>query len=249
MIIRTRKREDMVFFDGHILHDRNLSWKAKGMGAYLLGHSDNWTVNRENLINMSADGKHAVQSALKELEDHGYLVRHKHRDPETGQWVWESEMYERPMEAGIRGEHDPEQPMAENQVMATDGFPSTENRSIYVSTSYLEETSEGGSPSASEHSPADVTDSGWQVRKYLEGCGMIYFDADFNRIATAFFDTFSSKDVWEAVQKTASAHVGQVENGKRGITAPGKYIATVLAAMLEADVEQAIHRGPKELDF
>lgn len=121
-IIRTQKRDNLAFFDRTVLDDENLSWRAKGIAAYLLSHPNQWAIKTNDLKQRSKDGRDAVLSGLKELEDAGYLERTKTRD-ETGKFVWEHVLHE-----AITGKPGP-------------GFPSTGFQGIYKSTSYLERSS------------------------------------------------------------------------------------------------------------
>lgn len=73
MILRISKRSDpFARVDRRILSDPRLSWKAKGILAYLLGHSNDWQVRVTDIIKRSTDGRDAVYSAMKELREIGY---------------------------------------------------------------------------------------------------------------------------------------------------------------------------------
>lgn len=54
------------------LNDPNLSCKATGLWAFLMGKPDYYKVRINDLVNSKKDKKPAIQSALKELEKHGY---------------------------------------------------------------------------------------------------------------------------------------------------------------------------------
>lgn len=54
------------------LEDPRLSFRAKGMLAYLLSRSPDWVVRPNHLATVSKDKIHCVQTALKELERQGY---------------------------------------------------------------------------------------------------------------------------------------------------------------------------------
>ena len=80
-IFRTAKRENpYVQIDKTVLNDQRLSWKAKGLMAFLLSKPDNWEINIQNLIRQSTDGKEAVYSGIKELSNFGYIVRVESRN-------------------------------------------------------------------------------------------------------------------------------------------------------------------------
>ncbi len=69
-IIRVKKcQNNFVMMDKTFLEDTRLSFKAKGILAYLLSKPDNWKVIVGNLVNSSTDGKKAIYSGLKELKD------------------------------------------------------------------------------------------------------------------------------------------------------------------------------------
>ena len=59
------------------LNDDRLSWKAKGLFAYLV--STNGKVKVQDLIKSSQDGREAIRSGLQELERFGYLERRQQR--------------------------------------------------------------------------------------------------------------------------------------------------------------------------
>lgn len=96
MIIRVEKRENpYVVIEKTALEDPELSFKAKGLIAYLLSKPDNWRPMLTQLINASKDGEVSIRNALNELEEAGYLVRNPVR--EKGKIVaWEQIIYEVP---------------------------------------------------------------------------------------------------------------------------------------------------------
>lgn len=95
--IRVSKTEKYAVLDKQFLdEDARLSWKAKGLLAYLLAKPDNWQIRRDDLIIRAADGKDSISSGLKELEEFGYLERKPIR--QGGKFCgYESIIYERPV--------------------------------------------------------------------------------------------------------------------------------------------------------
>lgn len=73
------KKENVPFTQiaNDVLSTRDLSFKAKGMYAYLFSKPDGWDFSGERIIKESKDGKDAVYSGLAELESVGYLIRKK----------------------------------------------------------------------------------------------------------------------------------------------------------------------------
>lgn len=62
------------------MRDDRLSWKARGLLAHLMTHSVGWQTSLERLSDAGPDGRDAVRSGLRELEDAGYLVRVRARN-------------------------------------------------------------------------------------------------------------------------------------------------------------------------
>jgi len=62
------------------LDDPSLSFKAKGILAFLLSKPDHWEVYVSYLAKQATDGLTAVRSGIKELVDHGYMTFERHHD-------------------------------------------------------------------------------------------------------------------------------------------------------------------------
>jgi hypothetical protein len=68
--------------------DTRLSYKARGILWLCLSRPDNWQFNAVYLENMSkSDGRDAVRTGLRELEDAHYIFRTQVQDPTTRQWA------------------------------------------------------------------------------------------------------------------------------------------------------------------
>lgn len=96
-VVRTSKRENpYVMLDKYFLSDTRLTWKAKGMLAYLLSKPDDWKIILDDLIKRSSDGRDSVKAGLRELEKTGYLVREQQRKVNGKFGDIEYLIYERP---------------------------------------------------------------------------------------------------------------------------------------------------------
>ena len=98
-VIRVRKRpNNFVMIDKTFLEDDRLSYKAKGILAYLLSKPDNWKVVVGDLVNRSKDGKASVYAGLRELKEYGYYNKTPVRNEQGTRIVrWESVVYELPI--------------------------------------------------------------------------------------------------------------------------------------------------------
>lgn len=72
-----------------------ISLKAKGLFAYIQSKPDGWDFSAERIANHIKEGLQSVSSALKELEQTGYLIRQK-RQNEWGHWEIEYVLNEIP---------------------------------------------------------------------------------------------------------------------------------------------------------
>lgn len=89
------------------LNDQRLSFRARGVLAYVLSKPNDWRTVSELIAAQSPrEGRDAIRTALRELADAGYLVREKVQDPATGRWATISTIFEQPIEAS--GTNPPE---------------------------------------------------------------------------------------------------------------------------------------------
>ena len=80
-VIRVQKRKNnFVMMDKEFLKNENLSWKAKGILAYLLSKPDNWKVIASSLVNSATDGEGSVYKGLSESKEQGYYEETPIRD-------------------------------------------------------------------------------------------------------------------------------------------------------------------------
>lgn len=73
-----------VMIDHRPLCDSRLSWRARGILAYLLSKPDDWQIVIEHLIKQGTEGRDAVKSAFQELRELGYASLEVFRDSESG---------------------------------------------------------------------------------------------------------------------------------------------------------------------
>lgn len=86
----TKSRDPFARVLKSLLDDKRISWKAKGIAAYLLGKKDGWKLRVTDIERHGPDGKHAVRAAVNELRAFGYARMTALR--QRGQivdWQWE----------------------------------------------------------------------------------------------------------------------------------------------------------------
>lgn len=74
-IFRVAKNPDnpFVMIDRRAVENPKLSWRAKGLLAYLLSRPDDWVVRFKDLAKRAPDGAHTVRAAMKELKAAGHV--------------------------------------------------------------------------------------------------------------------------------------------------------------------------------
>lgn len=91
-----RKDRGFTIIDNSLLNDKLLSFRARGVLAYLLSKPTGWKVSAERLATEAKEGRDAMRTALNEIEAAGYLVRRRWRDPKTNVWKSKQFVYEEP---------------------------------------------------------------------------------------------------------------------------------------------------------
>lgn len=81
-IIRRKYDRDYCQMANEFLKDTRLSWKAKGIIAYVQMLPDDWVLNMRDLTNRATDGRDSLYSGIKELEKFGYCSRIMQRNPD-----------------------------------------------------------------------------------------------------------------------------------------------------------------------
>lgn len=81
-ITRRKYDRDFTVLSNEFLKDTRLSWKAKGIIAYVAMLPDDWVLNMRDLTNRATDGRDSLYSGIKELEKYGYCAKVMRRNPD-----------------------------------------------------------------------------------------------------------------------------------------------------------------------
>lgn len=103
-VYRVNKNRSYTVMANYHLRDKKLSLKAVGLLSKMLSFNDGWQFSTKGLSMICKEGPDAVLAALRELEDHGYLVRHRQRDSKGRMSNTVFEIYERPQPIPPHGE-------------------------------------------------------------------------------------------------------------------------------------------------
>lgn len=79
-VCRVEKNKNYTTMSNFHLRDKNLSNKSRGLLSTMLSLPENWDYTTRGLAAICKDGVDGITAQLKELEQRGYLVRHRIRD-------------------------------------------------------------------------------------------------------------------------------------------------------------------------
>lgn len=128
-IYRVKKNNNYTVMDRTALNDERLSWKAKGIIAYMLSMPDDWKFYVSEISQHAKDGEDSLRTGIKELKTLGYIKRFPIRDKATQKILhWETHVFEKPHgEFPDVEKPDVEKPQVENPtLLSTDSKLSTD---------------------------------------------------------------------------------------------------------------------------
>lgn len=191
-ILRVKRTKGYTTIPNSTLCDDRLSYRARGVLAFLLAKPDDWETRTTDLPGARdepREGRDAVRTALRELREAGYMTqeREQYLDPESGKWLWETVTV-------VRDFPEPEKPSPENvpttdfqasetswdiptkEGASEDGFPGpvvlipnypTSNREIEKTTSSPPRRSARSGAKHAEEVPARPGGKGWDAVRPL----------------------------------------------------------------------------------
>lgn len=147
-VFRVVKNANYTTMSNYHLRDKTLSLKGKGLQSMLLSLPDQWRYSVKGLSEICLEGRDSINAALRELEQHGYLIRKQRRLPDGTLGGIEYWIYEKPQPCT-------ENPDTDNPVTADPaaGEPWPENKAqIITNESSTEESiTEGDGKKPSRH--------------------------------------------------------------------------------------------------
>lgn len=80
-VFRIEKTRDYTVMSNHHLRNTELSLKAKGLLSLMLSLPENWDYTTKGLARICKDGVDSICAEVRELEEQGYVVRERVRNP------------------------------------------------------------------------------------------------------------------------------------------------------------------------
>ena len=79
-VFRIDKTHDYTVMSNHHFRNTSLSLKAKGLLSLMLSLPENWDYTMKGLARICRDGVDSISAGVRELEQHGYLIRERVRN-------------------------------------------------------------------------------------------------------------------------------------------------------------------------
>lgn len=117
-VFRIDKTRDYTVMSNHHLRNTELSLKAKGLLSLMLSLPDNWDYTTKGLARICKDGVDSICAAVRELEEHGYVIRVRVRGANGQLGSIEYTILEKPAEPSPERENPVQvKPILENPVL------------------------------------------------------------------------------------------------------------------------------------
>ena len=127
-VFRVEKTRDYTVMANHHLRNTELSLKAKGLLSLMLSLPEEWDYTTKGLAHICKDGVDSICAGVRELEEHGYVVRERIRNLNGQLGAIEYTILEQPQEPK-REKPERENPVQANPVLDDPvlGKPEQEN--------------------------------------------------------------------------------------------------------------------------
>lgn len=118
---RIRHTRAYVQIPNGIAQDSSMSLEALGLLTYLLSLPDANRATVERIASRVPNGRRVVSNAMNELITHGYVLRTRVQDPETGRWVTLTSVSDTPIGSSHPSDRIPTVGLPTGQVVG--GYP------------------------------------------------------------------------------------------------------------------------------
>jgi hypothetical protein len=167
------------------MRDARLSYRARGVLAQIMTHTDDWIVNLASLVAGGSEGRDAVKGALAELRAAGYLALVTNQEADTGRITGREYVLTDPAEISVKNPDQTERRETRRTVIPFDGKTDPKKNNL------KEEQSKKQGPLTKE--PSIASDSQLEIIHDLQLITGEHVDA-----------TFSNESPGEAIDRLKS---------------------------------------------
>ena len=117
-VFRIEKTRDYTVMSNHHLRNTNLSLKAKGLLSLMLSLPEEWDYTTKGLARICKDGVDSICAGVRELEEQGYVIRERVRNPNGQLGAIEYTILEQPRPPE-REKPERENPVLDNPILGS----------------------------------------------------------------------------------------------------------------------------------
>ena len=117
-VFRIEKTRDYTVMSNHHLRNTNLSLKAKGLLSLMLSLPEEWDYTTKGLARICKDGVDSICAGVRELEEQGYVIRERVRNPNGQLGAIEYTILEQPRPPE-REKPEQENPVLDNPILGS----------------------------------------------------------------------------------------------------------------------------------
>ncbi len=135
-VFRVDKSREFTVIANCVFKDKSLSAKAKGLLVEMLSLPETWDFTLKGLTYLFSDGMDSIRQGIRELEEHGYIVRERKRDSKGRLGGMEYVIYETPQKSleksAPEADLETSEPITDMPICAcpTTDSPTTENPTL-----------------------------------------------------------------------------------------------------------------------
>ena len=189
-VFRVDKSRDFTVVANCVFKDRSLSAKAKGILVEMLSLPEKWDYTLKGLATLFSDGIDSIRQGIRELEEHGYVVRERKRDARGRLGGMEYVIYETP-HAAVENVSEGASPISDypEKDTPTAEIPTKDLSAEELATQYNTNISRTNLSSTYESNPNQsncAADAPMDVMGYDEATERIRENIDYDIIARQY---------------------------------------------------------------
>lgn len=92
-----RPKANFTILDNSVIRDHRLSFRARGVLAFVLSMPDNWSTSSVHLARLTTEGRDAIRAAIRELQAAGYVQRIRQQTTK-GHWQTVTIIHDTPVD-------------------------------------------------------------------------------------------------------------------------------------------------------
>ena len=216
-VFRVEKNKGYTVMSNYHLKDKNISLKAKGLLSLMLSLPENWDYTLRGLATINKESIDAIRTAVLELEENGYIIRHQGRDQKGKLTTIEYTIYEQPQHSTP----SLEKPILDNPIT---GNPITEDPILDIPTQLntkelITELSNKDQSIYPPDSESNAPDENTMIDKMDAYSEILKENIEYNTLILRGYDKDLLNEIFSLLLDTVSSSKKQIRIGGEDMSA------------------------------